>query len=248
MHKFKEIILKFSLVGFILVLFTGLLTVYQADEMVKVNKEKTFEDISHRINRLEPLIPDDIKDTLAQETHLPSSVENVSQALKKGKTAKYRLIYQDLYWQREAYKAYWHSTKGGKWSYMPDRLTYGLHKIFTTYPTYNVYQDFIYELGIKEEASQFNLQTSKQVNEMIIVVMKGRVKGIKAYNNQVLVICEPTRIGLEVLSIPIKEFGNINPEEPILTQMVTPDGYEIDYSTLGYVNHKKEGIFYPPHE
>jgi hypothetical protein len=248
MHKFKEVILKFSLVGVILVLFTGLLTVYQADEMMKVNQEKTIEDISHRINRLEPLIPDNIKDTLAQETNIPSDVESVSHALEKGKTAIYRLIYRDLAWQREAYKAYWHSTQGDKWSYMPDRLTYGLHRIFTTYPTYNVYQDFIYELGIKEEAAQFNLLTSKQIKEMIIVVMKGRVKGIKVYNNQVLVICEPARIGLEVLSLPLKEFGNINQEEPIITQMVTPDGYEIDYSTLGYVNNNLEGLFYPPEE
>jgi hypothetical protein len=60
--------------------------------------------------------------------------------------------------------------------------------------------------------------------------MKSNVQKIVILNNQVIVVVEPTRNGLQVLTIPDELIQPTNKNEPIIYQMVTPEGYEIDYS------------------
>lgn len=62
--------------------------------------------------------------------------------------------------------------------------------------------------------------------------MDSSIKEIKTYGNQVIIIVEPKRTGLQVLEIPDSKIQLMNTNLPIMFQLVTPDGYELDYSLL----------------
>jgi hypothetical protein len=49
-------------------------------------------------------------------------------------------------------------------------------------------------------------------------------------------LVEPKRTGLQVLSIDLADIHPVKPKDRIVFQLVTPDGYEIDYSVIEYIS------------
>ena len=144
------------------------------------------------------------------------------------------MIYNNPDWERPAYKSYWHS-EYGRWSYVPNRIHYALHRVFSTYATASIYYDFIHDLGIAEESEHFNkYEFTSPFDYLQIVVMNTSIEKVITYENQIVIVGKPQRTGLQAIVIPnhdIKPIGNSN---IILIQLATPDGYEIDYTTFIY--------------
>jgi len=191
---------------------------------------------TERLRRLEPDTPQDMGDPPFFQLPLPSKTKPIPEILSTGKELPVEFAYNDPYWQRPAYKSYWQSSvSGGRWSYVPSRIHYAFHRLFTTYPTASIFYDFVHELGIAEESGSFNLSADKPFEKMVIAVMQSDVKQIFTLGNQVVIKSEPSRSGLQVLTIPLSQIEPFNPDEAVLVQLSTPEGYEMDYSTISYV-------------
>lgn len=180
---------------------------------------------------LEPTTPKNIESSPIYDIPLPSKIFPIQEVVKKGKNIPVDFAFNDPDWIRPAYKTYWHSSvSGGRWSYVPRRINYSLHKIFTSYQTASIYYDFTHELGIWEESKFFDLENG--LNNIALVVMDSNIKKIITYGNQVVVIPEPKRTGLQVVEIHDSKIHPIDDDSPIMFQLVTPDGYELDYSLM----------------
>ncbi len=192
-----------------------------------------------RIKRLEPDTPRDLRDPAYPRALFPSTQRAPSEVVEKGTEISFEVAYEDPKWERPAYKYYWHSSvSGGRWSYVPDRIHYAMHRLFTTYPTASIYYDFIHELGIGEESNKFNDKPDKPFEKVEAVVMQTEVQKVFTLGNQVAIVGKPARRGLTVLMVPVEGITPDRSDESILFQLLTPDGSELDYSLIGYGKHR----------
>jgi hypothetical protein len=192
----------------------------------------------------EPDMPQDIDDPPYPELAMPSKTVSIIEVMEKGRDLPVEFIYNDPNWKRKAFKEYWHS-KYHRWSYVPIRLHYAMHRLFTTYPTASVYYDFIHDLGIAEESTKFKgylpvppKNKSQKINpfqKIETVIMQTNVKRIVTYGNQVVLVGVPGRTGLQALVIPVESIKPFNSAENILFQLATPQGDELDYSIIDLV-------------
>ncbi|WP_148132557.1 hypothetical protein [Candidatus Formimonas warabiya] len=235
MKYLKGYIIVVSVFGSAVIL---VLLLYLIPKINTVTEVKNYEsnNLLQRLHRLEPEKPEDIQDRLRSEDHLPSVIEPISEVINNGREIALNFIYHNPDWERLAYKSYWHSTvSGGRWSRVPTRMSYALHRIFTSYCTASVFYDFVHDLGIDEESKSFHIKTDGPFDKIIIVVMQSNVKKILTQKNQVVLITEPKGTGLQVLSIDLADIHPAKPKERIVFQLVTPDRYEIDNSVIEYI-------------
>lgn len=196
------------------------------------SNEKTQNEV---LRLLEPDIPKNISDPPWGEESFPSKTYPIKEIIENGKEIPLELVYDNPDWKRQSYKWYWHSTIG-RWSYIPRRIHYAMHRIFTTYPTACAHYEFIHELGIVEESEQWAISGVYEYIET--VVMQAKVEKVITYGNQVVLISRPQRNGLQVLKIPTNQIKPTNPKESIIFHLITEQGDEIDYSFLGYIMWK----------
>lgn len=180
--------------------------------------------------------PDNLRDipsTPIPNIILPKKILTTKEIMNKGKEIKLNFAYNDPNWVRPAYRTYWHpSVSGGRWSNVPKIVNYALHDIFTVYPTASIYYDFIHDLGIDEESNYFIDNDVIFKETIILVLMNSNIIKLLTYGNQVLVIVEPSRTGLQVLKVSDMQINPIDKNSPIMFQLVTPDGYELDYNLI----------------
>ncbi len=140
------IIILFAIVFFMLNSYTATTANILSGEQIK--------PIPLAQNGLEPETPQDFNDPPFYIPPMPSKIVPIDEVIAKGQEIPLDFIYNDPNWKRKSYKEYWHS-KYQRWSYVPIRLHYSMHRLFTTYPTASVYYDFIHDLGIAEESKKF---------------------------------------------------------------------------------------------
>jgi len=192
-----------------------------------------------RIKRLEPDTPKDMEDPPFSKESFPSEVKPISDVLAEGKEMAFEWAYNDPDWERDSYKTYWHSTvHGGRWSYVPQRVHFAMHRLFTTYVTASIYYDFIHDLGISEESEGFKDNADKPFEKIETVVMQADIKKVVTLRNQVAIVAKPKREGLQAVMIPVKGIKPGKPDEHLLFQLATPEGDEIDYSLISYADGK----------
>ncbi|MEL7610375.1 MAG: hypothetical protein AAGU74_12860 [Bacillota bacterium] len=191
--------------------------------------------------RLEPETPQDIDDSTFVDPP-PSKVLPVEVVLDEGREIPLQFAYDDPEWERQAYKAYWHSSYG-RWSYVPIRIHYALHRIFATYPTASIWYDFEHDLGIAEESEAFQMPAGNPFDTIVLVVMQTKVEKMITLGNQVVLVGRPSLTGLQVFLVPVKQIQPDNPQESILFQLVTEEGDEIDSTTLPYVSEAQSQTF-----
>ncbi len=203
-------------------------------EMIYLNSPISVLTTSKPINNgfaLEPQTPINIDDPPFYSTPLPPNEVPIQEVIEQGEDIPVEFIYNNPNWERQAYKEYWHS-KYGRWSYVPNRIHYAMHRIFSTYVTASIYYDFVHDLGIAEEVNDFvHYQSTTPYDHIQIVVMNTLVDKIMTFENQIVIIGKPQRTGLQALIIPTKLIQPIENNDDLLIQLVTPDGYEIDHTT-----------------
>lgn len=205
---------------------------YGTDEPKDADINKEYKECRNRLESLEPDEAKNIDSWPIYDTSLTSNTQPVLDVMEVGKEIALEFAYNDLDWKRPAYKTYWHTTpSGGRWSSVPIRVNYALHRIFATYPTASIYYDFVHNLGISEESDNFDFDYTN-IDQIVLVAMQSNIKKIVTLGNQVIVMVEPRRTGLQVIAIPEDIVQPSKKDEATIFQMVTPDGYEIDYSLL----------------
>lgn len=208
--------------------------IFTASVICNFHDQKAISVFITSMWRIEPETPQDIGDPPFGELSYPTKVVSVSEVINSGTEIPLQFANNNLEWKRQAYKSYWHSS-AGRWSYMPNRIHYAMHRIFVTYPTASVFYDFIHDLGIAEESNEFEIPTITPYENIVLVVMKTKVEKIVTLGNQVVVIGKPSLTGLQVLLIPTRELKPYNSKESMLFQFVTNEGDEIDYANDIYV-------------
>ncbi|SFJ82970.1 hypothetical protein SAMN02799624_06164 [Paenibacillus sp. UNC496MF] len=190
------------------------------------------EELLRRLEKLEPPIARDIQSPFVQRP-FPSKVKSTVEVMQRGYQLPFRVPLNDPQWQRPLYNEQWHSTySGGRWAYMPLRLFYAQHRLFTTslVGLSNLY-DFFQNLGFKDiDVEQNGATQEKRINEVVVVVMQARIERVVTQGNQVVIVARPQRTGVQAITINKTNMKLDNQNEAILFQLVTPDGDEIDYS------------------
>ena len=232
-HIYKKLIKTIAIICFAVIQVLSIAYIARSYGAVTV--------FSESISRLEPETPQDIDDTTF-DYPMPSSMLPVSVVLEEGREIPIQFAYNDPGWERQAYKTYWHSSYV-RWSYMPIRIHYALHRIFATYPTASIWYDFEHDLGIAEESEAFQMPAGNPFDTIVLVVMQTKVEKMLTLGNQVVVVGRPSRTGLTALLVPTEEIEPSNPKESILFQLVTEEGDEIDYTTLPYVTEAESQTF-----
>lgn len=110
-----------------------------------------------------------------------------------------------------------------------------MHRIFVTYPTASVFYDFIHDLGIAGESKEFQIPALSPYENIVLVVMQTKTEKVVTLGNQVVVSGRPSRTGLEVLLVPVRDLKPDDPKETILFQLVTGEGDEMDRTNERYV-------------
>ena len=216
----KKHIVRIVLICAVIVLAVSILNNFRDRQVISVLSTSLW-------SKMEPETPKNIDDPPFGQIPLPTKMVSVGEVIKSGKEIPLQFAYNNPNWERQAYKEYWHSSYG-RWSYVPDRLHYAMHRIFVDYPTASAFYDFTHDLGIWDESDQFQIPTNTPYENMVLVVMQTKVEKIMTLRNQVVVIGRPALRGLQVLLIPNKDLTPYDPKESIVFQLVTPDGDEID--------------------
>lgn len=242
-HINKTKLLILILLHILLLLIIRLIILNYNNSTIETYSQHSDNILSNRLERLEPIEPVNIDDPpfyyrnhfYTQQT-LPSKTFPISEVFSSGSEIPLQFIYNNLEWKRQAYKDYWHSTvSGGRWSYVPDRIHYAMHRIFSTYPTSSIYYDFRNNLGIWDESLDFDISYTKSLSTpydfIHLVIMQTDVQKVILYGNQIVIVGKPQLTGLQSIIIPTKDINPINDDKNLLIQLVTPEGDIIDYTT-----------------
>lgn len=202
---------------------------------LKVSNEKIPANTNYNAKYVEPDVAVNLDDPPFYQAPMPETILPIEEILDKGVEIPILYVYNDLTWIRQAYKYYWHSSYQ-RWSYVPNRIHYAMHRLFATYVTASVYYDFTHNLGIADEATGFKQYSSASPYDHIeLAIMQSEVKSIYTYGNQIVVVASPQRTGLQVIPIPLEYIKPLNDDKNLLIQLVTSCGEEIDYFLIGLV-------------
>lgn len=227
-------------INFLIITIIIVITIYNSiNSYILFKTKETFSDndielirLRKRLESLEPLKPMTIKKYKLNNLNLPKNTYDLNTILKKGEKLTLDYAYTNDSFIRQSYLYYWHSSYNEKYSYLPLRVEYAYHRIFTSYSNNSSYEYLLFNLGIWDEKEYFNIKNSNEY--IILFVFQSKVKEIYSYENQIVVVAEPRRNGLEIINIPINKIYPNNKNDSIMFQLLTPEGFEIDYSLINF--------------
>ncbi|RFB09448.1 hypothetical protein DZB84_24400 [Bacillus sp. HNG] len=191
--------------------------------------------MEQRLGNLEPPEPTTILDSpfpfeTGTEVHFPTDVIPISEVKTQGTKIPFKIIKSEPNYVRPIYEEHWHSTYwGGRWSYVPSRVHYALHRIFPFYAIGIAAElNFQGDMGIS-----FPTTTNETDLDLYIVVFQTSITDVYTKGNQVVVVGTPKRTGVEVLSIRTADIHPSNKDKLLLVQLAT-NGAELDYALISY--------------
>ncbi len=192
--------------------------------------EEVIKKLKERLYYLEPEKPVDIIDSRLKNMKLPSKVYPIKEVIESSNEIPFEIIVDKPNYIRPIYEKYWHSTMG-RWSYIPNRIRDAQHRLFTEYDIgLSNWYDFEHNIGFEIPMIQ-----DKQALDIYIVTFQTEISKVYTKGNQVVVVGYPKRNGVQVSTITTKDLKPTDKKEFLLIQLVTPDGYEIDYSLISYI-------------
>lgn len=198
-------------------------------------EDKRIQELERRLDNLEPPQPTSIIDSpfpfeTGTEVYFPTDIIPISEVLKQGTKIPFKTIKNDSNYIRPIYEEQWHSTYwGGRWSYMPSRIHYALHRLFTFYDI-GLSGELNFQQNIGITFPTFQNETDL---DLYLIVFQTDVTGIYTKGNQVVVVGTPKRTGVKVLTIKTGDLQPSNKEKYLLVQLAT-NGGELDYSLINY--------------
>ncbi|WP_255508041.1 hypothetical protein [Lysinibacillus sp. BW-2-10] len=199
-------------------------------ELKKLQEEN--EKLKQRINSLEPAQPETLQNPPWETLQMPSNPLPITEVIQKGTKIPFDVIVDKPDYVRPAYEKHWHSSYGGgRWSYVPMRMHYALHRLFTTYDIgISAWYDFEHNIGFSVPMFQ-----DPQALDLYIVAFQTEVTAVYTLGNQVVVVGNPKRQGVQVVTITTADIKPTNKDENLLVQLATNQGHEVDYSIISYV-------------
>ncbi|HWL24950.1 MAG TPA: hypothetical protein VNR38_14585 [Ureibacillus sp.] len=197
------------------------------------NENNRIQELEQRLESLEPSDPTTILDSplpfeKGTEEHFPTDILPISEVLKEGTKIPFQTIKSEPDYIRPIYEEHWQS-KYGRWSYMPSRIHYALHRIFPFYAIgISAEYDFKHNVGIG-----FNTEMNETDLDLYIVIFQTDITEVYTKGNQVVVVGTPKRTGVEVISIKTGDLNPSNKEKFLLIQLAT-NAAELDYALIGY--------------
>ncbi|WEG14533.1 hypothetical protein PU629_09305 [Pullulanibacillus sp. KACC 23026] len=219
-----------------LYLIFGSLTHAKSHSYNSTSEKEIYEkyaELENRLNDLEPPKPVTIHKSPQEkewEGKYPSTTFPISEVLKTGSKIPFNTIKKDPSYERPVYQEQWHSTYGGgRWSSIPSRIYFAQHRLF---PIYDIglsgLFDFEHNIGI-----DFPTFQNKTDLDLYIVVFQTNVTEVYTKGNQVIVVGNPQRHGVQVITVKTKDIHPSDLKKMLLIQLAT-NGYELDYSLIGY--------------
>ncbi len=198
-------------------------------------EHKQIQELEQRLGNLEPPEPTTILDSpfpfeTGTEVHFPTDVIPIPEVITQGTKIPFTIIKSEPNYVRPIYEEHWHSTYwGGRWSYVPSRIHYALHRIFPFYAIGIAAElNFQGDMGIS-----FPTTTNETDLDLYIVVFQTSITEVYTKGNQVVVVGTPKRTGVEVLSIKTADIHPSNKDKFLLVQLAT-NGAELDYALISY--------------
>ncbi|WP_339199045.1 hypothetical protein MKY27_07290 [Solibacillus sp. FSL R5-0449] len=199
------------------------------EEKIEDLKEK-LKEAENRLQNLEPSKPENISDPPWKEQPFPSNIVQISEVMKNGTKIPFEVIVNKPDYKRPAYEEHWYS-KTGRWSYIPSRVHYALHRLFTNYDIgISGWYDFEHNLGLSIPMFQ-----NENDLDLYIVAFQTEITDVYTLGNQVVVVGHPKRTGVQVITVKTGAINPLNKKESLLVQLATQSGDEIDYSLIPYM-------------
>ncbi len=253
MSKLKDLIAKNRLTIYVLIICVTFMIFTMTHEKPKVSiqtvnesqmteMEKTLRenrDLKNRLAKLEPPAP--VK-MVASDNIIPVDLTlSPLTVIEEGIQIPFEKVYEDPAWVRPDYQPYWHSING-QWSSVPDRIHNSYHRLFVTQGTPVLWNEALHNCGIAELSGDIELPVygNKASDTVAIIAVNHLVADIFLYNNQVVLAGTPARTGIQVLAVDLRDLVNsvtgevmaLNNNKKFIFQLITPDGYEIDYNNV----------------
>lgn len=191
--------------------------------------KNTVEQLERRLKFLEPGKAIDIGDPPWKELPFPATQYPISEVISSGTMIPFQVILDKADYKRPAYQSDWHSSVG-RWSYVPTRIHYALHRVFTAYDLgLSGWYDFEGNLGIGVPMFQ------RDDLDLYIVAFQMEITKVYTKGNQIVVVGRPKRNGVQAITIKVHDLKPNSDKESLLVQLATEDGDEIDYSLIEYL-------------
>ncbi|MDQ0878878.1 hypothetical protein QFZ77_007537 [Paenibacillus sp. V4I3] len=228
---------KISITLFMLFAFSVSYTTCYAQELSSPqigNSDQQVEELERRLEQLEPPKPITIvepQEEAEAKKYYPTDTIPISEVIDKGTKIPFNIIMNDPNYKRPVYEEHWHSTYwGGRWSYIPMRIQYALHRLFTTYDI-----GISGELNFKQNVGiNFPMFQNDTALDLYIVVFQTTVTDVYTKGNQVVVAGTPNRNGVQVLTVKTGDIHPTDLRKSLLIQLATALGHELDYSIIAY--------------
>ncbi len=180
------------------------------------------------------LYEDDFRNTSVAKN--PTNITDVKPAniLNSGNLLPYNTIYSDEDYQRPIYVNSWRQAYYRGWLYLPRKIIYARHNLFTyTGNLANIF-DIEGELGFYPNISIDN------ENYINFLIYDFDLESASQYSNKIIFSGKPVKKGVQIIAVKkddINKYGdNYN---NISVQLCTPAGYELDYQNVVLGNNAK---------
>ncbi|PKM80519.1 MAG: hypothetical protein CVU89_13280 [Firmicutes bacterium HGW-Firmicutes-14] len=212
----------------------------QVTETERLTRE--IRGLKNRLARLEPAVPVKIvtpdQGRPDQGRHAAGAMP-VQSVMEEGSILEFDIVYEDPEWVRPDYQPYWHSENGQAQS-IPNLVQNSYHRLFISPGTEVLWKETMHTSGTAELFREVSLPVfnGEPGNTVAVIVFNHQVSDAFLWDNQVVLAGVPSRTGIQVIAFDKRALvkstsGEIpakNNSLKYLVQLVTPDGYEIDYN------------------
>ncbi len=158
-----------------------------------------------------------------QTVNTLSGSPDLEVALNNAKEIKFSTLYNNKKYISPVYHPKWKSHHDRDWCYIPRKMYLNMKRVYVLPNDKEVSVDLLGELGFFEK---FDEVPKEQTG---IAVSNFKIKKASIYEDSILLIGTPTRAGMEIVGIDIK---NLNGHEEFAVRLITPDACEIDSDIL----------------
>ncbi|WP_235821719.1 hypothetical protein [Gottfriedia acidiceleris] len=198
-----------------------------------INQQNNNEclELKERLNSLEPPKPITILKSPEQketEGNYPTNTFSISEILSKGTKIPFNIIKNEPNYERPIYQEQWHSTYR-RWSYIPSRIYYAQHRLF---PIYDIGLTNLFNIGNHLGIGFPTFQNQADL-DLYLIVFQTNVTKVYTKENQIVVVGNPQRNGVQVITVKTKDIHPSDFKKMLLIQLAI-NSYELDYSLINY--------------
>ena len=150
------------------------------------------------------------------------------EVLEKGKTLSYIFTYTNEEYLRPIYSDTWKQAYYQGWLYLPRKIISARHNLFIYSGNSNDIFNLEGELGFYPSLS------IDDQNHLNIMIYNFDLEKVVQLGNQLVLSGMPTKKGVQLISIKIKDIAIQNEAQQLSIQLSTPTGLELDYQTINF--------------